>query len=273
MSTSLDLFRLEGRVAAVVGGGGVLGGAIARGLAEAGALVAVCDVQREQAEAVAGALNGARAYEVNALAPASLAAAAAAIERDLGPVSILVSAVGGNVKDATTSPHLSFFDIPMTAMEKVIALNLLGGAVLPCQEFGRRMKDLPDGGSIITISSMNALRPLTRIPGYSAAKAALSNFTQWLAVHLAQEYNKRLRVNAIAPGFFLTEQNRFLLTDEQTGALTARGQQIIQHTPMGAFGEPEDLIGAAVWLASPASRFVTGIVLPVDGGFSAYSGV
>jgi NAD(P)-dependent dehydrogenase (short-subunit alcohol dehydrogenase family) len=150
---------------------------------------------------------------------------------------------------------------------------LTGGTILPSQIFVKAMLDNPDGGSIINISSMNAFRPLTRIPGYSAAKAAVSNFTQWLAVHLAQEYSTKLRVNAIAPGFFLTEQNRFLLTDKETGEPTQRGRTIISHTPMGRYGTPEDLVGATVWLASDASRFVTGIVLPVDGGFSAFSGV
>jgi NAD(P)-dependent dehydrogenase (short-subunit alcohol dehydrogenase family) len=152
-------------------------------------------------------------------------------------------------------------------------LNLFAGAILPAQVFGECMAANPDGGSIINISSMNAFRPLTRIVGYSAAKAAVNNFTQWLAVDLARNGYPNLRVNAIAPGFFLTEQNCFLLTDEETGELTARGEAIIVHTPMGRFGQPSDLIGTAVWLASDASRFVTGVVIPVDGGFSAFSGV
>ncbi|HPP67449.1 MAG TPA: SDR family oxidoreductase, partial [bacterium] len=167
---------------------------------------------------------------------------------------------------------LSFFDLPLEALEKVVVLNLFGGAILPAQVFGKEMVKNPEGGSIINISSMNAFRPLTRIPGYSAAKAAVSNFTQWLATHFAMEYNKLLRVNAIAPGFFLTQQNRYLLTDENNN-LTLRGQTIIKHTPMGRFGNPEDLIGTCIWLASKASVFITGIVIPIDGGFNAYSGV
>jgi NAD(P)-dependent dehydrogenase (short-subunit alcohol dehydrogenase family) len=195
------------------------------------------------------------------------------VRDDLGRVDILVNGVGGNMKTATTSPEMTFFDLPADAMKKVVDLNLVAGAIVPSQVFGKCMKDNPEGASIINVSSMNAFRPLTRIPGYSAAKAAVSNFTLWLAVHLAQEYNHKLRVNAIAPGFFLTEQNRFLLTDERTGELTPRGKTIIAHTPMGEFGKPEDLVGVALWLASDASRFVTGIVVPIDGGFSAFSGV
>jgi NAD(P)-dependent dehydrogenase (short-subunit alcohol dehydrogenase family) len=146
------------------------------------------------------------------------------------------------------------------------------GTILPTQVFAKMMAE-QGSGIILNISSMNAFRPLTRIPAYSAAKAGVSNFTQWLAVHMTQEYSPAIRVNAIAPGFFLTEQNRFLLTDKETGELTARGQTIIQHTPMGRFGTPEDLVGTVLWLVSPASAFVTGIVVPIDGGFSAFSGV
>ncbi|MFN3763434.1 MAG: SDR family oxidoreductase, partial [Anaerolineae bacterium] len=184
---------------------------------------------------------------------------------------ILVNLTGGNVPEATVGPDRPFFDLPPEALERVVALNLFGGAVLPCQVFAQQMVEKGEG-VIINIASMAALRPLTRVVGYAAAKAAVVNFTQWLAVHLAQEYSPRIRVNAIAPGFFLTRQNRYLLLDEG-GNLTPRGQAILAHTPMGRFGAPEDLIGTVVWLASPASRFVTGAVIPVDGGFNAYAGV
>jgi NAD(P)-dependent dehydrogenase (short-subunit alcohol dehydrogenase family) len=277
MAERRDLFDLSGKVAVVTGGGGVLCGALAEGLARAGARIAVSDILEDKADEVAGRIRAAggeaRAYKMDVLSLDSIRAQSEVIDRDLGPVDILINGAGGNQKQATTSPDLPFFDLPLDALERVVALNLYGGAILPCQVFGRRMVDNKRGGSIINVSSMNALRPLTRIPGYSAAKAAVSNFTQWLAVHFALEYNPRLRVNAIAPGFFLTEQNRFLLTDRETGELTDRGRTIIAHTPMGEFGKPEDLLGAVLWLASDASRFVTGIVVPIDGGFSAFSGV
>ena len=269
------LFRLDGKAAVLTGGGGILAGAMAEGLGQAGAKIALCDLFPDKASAAAERLRGlgidARGYEMDVMNPSAIRAAAEAIYRDLGRVDVLVNAAGGNLKDATTSADLSFFDLQVEPLTKVIGLNLLGGAILPSQAFGRFMKDQPEGGSIINISSMSALAPLTRIPGYSAAKAAVSNFTQWLAVHFAQEYNPKLRVNALAPGFFLTEQNRFLLTEEKTGGLTARGQAVIDHTPMGCFGDPADLIGATLWLAGGASRFVTGTVIPIDGGFSVYS--
>jgi len=192
--------------------------------------------------------------------------------RDFGRIDILVNCAGGNLKEATTSKEISFFNLPLSSLEKVIGLNLFGGAILPSQVFGRNMVENKKGGSIINISSMNAFRPLTRIPAYSAAKAAVSNFTQWLAVHFACEYNKNLRVNAIAPGFFLTGQNKYLLLDQEN-KLTPRGKTIIKHTPLGRFGGPEELIGVCIWLASEASRFVTGAVVPIDGGFNAFSGV
>jgi NAD(P)-dependent dehydrogenase (short-subunit alcohol dehydrogenase family) len=272
-----NLFDLMGKVAVVTAGGGVLCSAIAQGFAAAGAKVAVADVRPEAAQAVSDRISAsggvAKSYTMDAFNRASIQACCDAVYADFGTVDILLNGVGGNMKGATTSPEQAFFDIPADAVQKVLDLNLVAGAIVPSQVFVKRMKDNPGGASIINISSMNAFRPLTRIPGYSAAKAAVSNFTQWLAVHLAQEYNEKLRVNAIAPGFFLTEQNRFLVTEEKTGDLTPRGKTIISHTPMGQFGKPEDLIGVALWLASDASRFVTGIVVPIDGGFSAFSGV
>jgi NAD(P)-dependent dehydrogenase (short-subunit alcohol dehydrogenase family) len=201
----------------------------------------------------------------------SLGQAALTIMDRFGRIDALINAAGGNKPEATTRPDQSFFDLPADALRWVIDLNLLG-TILPCQVFGRLMAERGEG-VILNVSSMNAFRPLTRIPAYSAGKAGVSNFTQWLAVHMAQHYSPRIRVNAIAPGFFLTSQNRFLLKEAEGGELTPRGRTIIAHTPMGRFGEPADLFGAVLWLLSDASAFVTGIVVPIDGGFSAFSGV
>ncbi len=273
MDSTLDQFRLDGKTALITGGAGVLGAVFARTLAEAGANVWIADIAHDRARAVADDLlrDGLRAEStpVDVMQRSSLEAA---LERT-GDIDILVNAAGGNLKDATTSPELAFFDLPLSALEQVIGLNLFGGALLPAQVFGRAMAAKETGGVILNVSSMSALSPLTRVPGYSAAKAAVSNFTQWLAMHMAQEYNPRVRVNALAPGFFLTEQNRFLLTDADTGELTPRGKAIIAHTPMGRFGQPTDLAGATLWLCSDAAAFVTGVVVPVDGGFSAFGGV
>lgn len=274
MKENLKMFSLEGKTAVITGGAGVLGSAIARGLGKAGAKIALCDIVN--AEKVAQELQEegiiVKGYYTNVMDKEKIKSCRDEVIKDFGKVDILLNAAGGNMKEATTSEDLKFFNLPLSALEKVIGLNLFGGALLPSQVFGKDMIKNQNGGSIINISSMNAFRPLTRIPGYSAAKAAVSNFTQWLAVHFAQEYNKNLRVNALAPGFFLTSQNRFLLTNED-GSLTPRGETIIAHTPMDKFGDPEDLIGACVWLASDASKFVTGIIVPIDGGFSAFSGV
>jgi NAD(P)-dependent dehydrogenase (short-subunit alcohol dehydrogenase family) len=193
------------------------------------------------------------------------------VRAEFGGVDMLINAAGGNNPRATTRADLPFFDLPEDALRFVFDLNVVG-TMLPCQVFGRAMAER-GAGVILNISSMSALRPLTRIPAYSAAKAGVSNFTQWLAVHMAQEYSPRIRVNALAPGFFLTAQNRYLLLDEETGELTLRGRTIIEHTPMGRFGDPEDLLGTVLWLLSPAAAFVTGVVVPVDGGFDAFSGV
>ncbi len=277
MNSKNSLFDLTGKVAVVTGGAGILGSAMVKGLANAGASVAIADVMIDRAEALKTDVenSGGKAIAVfmDVFKKETIKECAEKILEEWGKIDILVNGVGGNMKQATTSPELSFFDIKYEDFQKVIDLNLLGGAIIPSQVFGKIMVSNPEGGSIINIASMNAIRPLTRIPGYSAAKSAVVNFTQWLAVHFAQEYNPKLRVNAIAPGFFLTEQNRYLLIDEKTGELTPRGKTIIAHTPMGRFGEPDELVGTLIWLASDASKFVTGIVVPVDGGFSAYSGV
>ncbi len=268
MSISFDI---QGKIAVVTGGAGVLCAAMCRELAAAGAKVAVLDLRPEPAEALAAELgNGAIGIACDVLEKASVEAAAQKVLGTFGRVDILINGAGGNKPQATTNPEQAFFDLPADALRWVFDLNLMG-TILPAQVFGQVMAE-QKSGVIVNISSMNAFRPLTRIPAYSAAKAGVSNFTQWLAVHMAQEYSPQIRVNAIAPGFFVGEQNRRLLLNED-GSLTPRGQQILAHTPMNRFGLPEDLLGALMWLVSPASAFVTGIVVPVDGGFSAFSGV
>ena len=281
-----DLFDLKGKTAVITGGGGVLGGAMALALAERGGAVAILDIRESAAVEAAGRIvtAGGRAIGVacDVLDEASLAAAASRVLGEFGRVDILINAAGGNAPAATTSketagpqdllagasPSRTFFDLEIAAFRRVLDLNILG-TVLPCRVFGREMAKR-GGGTIVNISSMTASRPLTKVPAYSAAKAGVSNLTRWLATHLAPA---NIRVNALAPGFFLTEQNRYLLTDEKTGGLTARGRAVIAHTPMGRFGSPRDLAGVLIWLVSGASSFVTGAVIPVDGGFSAYSGV
>ena len=269
------MYDFTGKTIAVTGGAGVLCSEIVRALVGCGANVAILDLALEPAQklaqSVAAGPGKAIGVAVNVLDAESLKRAADEVVKAFGTVDGLVNGAGGNKKEATTSKDLSFFNLPPDALRWVFDLNIIG-TVLPSQAFGKIMAQKGEGG-IVNISSMNAFRPLTRVPAYSAAKAGVSNFTQWLAVHLAQEYSPKLRVNAIAPGFFLTEQNRFLLTEKETGALTERGQSIISHTPMARFGAPEDLLGATLWLLSPASAFVTGTVIPIDGGFSAFSGV
>lgn len=266
------LFTLDGKVALVTGGTGALGGAMCRALAQAGAAVIVCARRLEPAQALAAELGGAcHALPLDVQDPDALRRAALEVEQRFGRLDVLVNAAGGNQPEATALPsQRSFFELPPEALRYVLDLNVMG-TVLPSQVFGALMAR-QGSGAIVNISSMAAQRPLTRVVAYAAAKAAVENFTRWLAITLATEVSPGLRVNAIAPGFFLGDQNRFLLQNED-GTLTARGQQIIDHTPMKRFGQPDDLIGALLWLASDASRFVTGVVVPVDGGFSAYSGV
>jgi len=262
------------KVAVITGGGGVLCSAIAEGLAREGVKVVLLDLAEDKAKAalekVRKAGSDGLAIKTDVLSRADLERAAQETLAAFGRVDFLINGAGGNHPKATTSPEAPLFDLPEDAVRFVFDLNFMG-TFLACQVFGKVLAERKEG-VILNVASMNAIRPLTRIPAYSAAKAAVANFTQWLAVHMAQEYSPAIRVVAIAPGFFLTEQNRFLLLDER-GELTPRGKQIIDHTPMGRFGKPEDLIGAVVWLLSPAASFVTGVVIPIDGGFSAYSGV
>lgn len=270
-----SLYDFRGKTMVVTGGTGVLGGEIACGLAGLDANVVFLDRNLDPAARLLEYANScagrALAVYADVLSPESLQQASETIMCEFGQVDGLVNAAGGNKPEATTSPERTFFDLPADALRWVLDLNIVG-TVLPCQAFGRDMARRGQG-VIVNVSSMSAFRPLTRVPAYSAAKAGIGNFTQWLAVHMAQEYSPAIRVNAIAPGFFLTHQNRFLLTDETTGDLTPRGKSIIDHTPMKRFGKPTDVLGTVFWLLSPLSEFVTGVVLPVDGGFSAFSGV
>jgi NAD(P)-dependent dehydrogenase (short-subunit alcohol dehydrogenase family) len=269
------MYDFSGKTVAITGGSGVLGGEIVCALVGCGANVASLDVNIEAGKALVERM-GERGKQISlfkcdVLDRENIFQTAKEVVSRLGRLDCLINGAGGNKPQATTSAELKFFDLPPEAIRWVFDLNMLG-TILPSQAFGKVMAE-QGYGNILNISSMNAFRPLTRIPAYSAAKAAVSNFTQWLAVHMAQEYSPRIRVNAIAPGFFLTNQNRFLMTDKETGDWTPRGKTIIGHTPMGRLGEPRDLLGCVLWLLSPASDFVTGVVIPVDGGFSAFSGV
>jgi NAD(P)-dependent dehydrogenase (short-subunit alcohol dehydrogenase family) len=269
------MYDFSGRSIVITGGAGILGGELACALVGCGAKVAIVDRDPKLADRLMHRFETSVGEAIvvygDVLDRGTMQTAEDKVLSTFGSVDGLINAAGGNKPEATTSQDRSFFDLPEAALRFVLDLNLIG-TILPCQVFGRRMAERGEG-NILNVSSMNAFRPLTRIAGYSAAKAGISNFTQWLAVHMAQEYSPRIRVNAIAPGFFLTEQNRYLLKDAKTGELTARGKSIIDHTPMRRFGGPEDLFGAVLWLLSPASAFVTGLVVPIDGGFQAYSGV
>ena len=277
---------LTGKVAVVTGGGGILCSVMAEALAECGAQVAILDLREENAARVAERIRAAGGKALglaaNVLEIDSLIAAEARIRSEFGPCDILINGAGGNHPKGTTSREFllpedleareegvnTFFDLDPAGVGFVFNLNFLG-TLLPTQVFCREMAKRP-GGVVINISSMNAFKPLTKIPAYSAAKAAISNFTQWLATHLSKV---EIRVNAIAPGFFLTDQNRALLTNSD-GTLTARGNTILSHTPMGRFGTPEDLVGALLFLVdNRAAGFVNGVVLPIDGAFSSFSGV
>jgi NAD(P)-dependent dehydrogenase (short-subunit alcohol dehydrogenase family) len=269
-----NLFDLSGRCAIVTGGSGALGRCIARGLAAHGATVAVVARDEDRLERVASELReiGPEAIGVHGdvLDRESLEGVRDRVLEVWGRVDILVNAAGGNIDGATVPEGGSFFDLDAEAVRSVVDLNLMG-TVLPIQILGPSLA-ASGHGSIVNISSMAASRSLTRVAGYGAAKAAVENLTRWLAVHAAQKYGSGLRVNAVAPGFFLSEQNRDLLV-RGDGSWTARGRAVIAHTPMGRLGEPEDLASTVVWLASVGSCFITGAVIPVDGGFLAFGGV
>lgn len=272
---STQWLDFSSRVAVVSGGTGVLLRPTVRALGRLGARIALIDLTLERAQAGVDELRStgceAAAFQADMTDPAAIQLAARQVLEHFGQVDILLNGAGGNRPQATTSPEMTFFDLPEQAVRQVFDLNFMS-ALYACQAFGRAMAERGQG-VILNVASMASLRPLTRVVSYGAAKAALANLTQWLAVYMAQNYGEHLRVNAIAPGFFLTDQNRYLLTDAQSGNLTVRGQDILVHTPMGRFGAAEDVIGPAVWLLSPAAAFITGVVLPIDGGFSVYAGV
>ncbi|MEN6479011.1 MAG: SDR family oxidoreductase [Anaerolineales bacterium] len=269
------LFGVQGKVIVITGGSGVLGGAMARGLALAGASVVVLGRTLASLEATVTDIvaTGGEAFAVQAdvLDKAALERALAEVIGRYGRVDGLINAAGGNRPEATTSADLSFFDLPSEAFGQVLDLNLIG-TLLPCQVFGRHMAERGEG-AIINIASVNSYRPLTNVPAYAAAKSAVKNLTEWLAVHLAQNCSPKIRVNAIAPGFFLTKQNEYLLVDAHTGGVTQRGERIIAQTPMGRYGLPEELVSTVIWLLSPGAAFITGVTVPIDGGYCAFGGV
>lgn len=268
-------FQLDGRTAVITGGGGAIGGAIARALAAEGVSVAIWDISRGRGEATAedirdsGGTCTAAACDVTDRG--SVRSSLDRTVEEFGGVDILVNGAGGSRRETTTSGELSFFEIEVEAMAATHALNYLS-AVIPSQAVGRLFAEKASG-CIINVTSVAGLGPLSRALSYSDAKAGANSFTRWLAVHMAREYSPRIRVNAIAPGFLLTDQNRFLLVDGESGELTGRGEDILRQVPMSRFGDPAEIAGAALWLASDLAGFVTGTVVVVDGGFTAFAGV
>lgn len=274
MQEIASMFSLAGKTAVVTGGTGVLGASMVNGLARAGARVVVLgrrkDIAKQRAAAIRNAGGQAIGIAVDVLDAAQLEAANDEIINKFGTIDILVNAAGGNLAGAVIPPDKTFFDLRMEDFNQVMDLNVMG-TVLPTKVFATDMARRKKG-VVINIASMASFRPITRVVGYAAAKAAIENFTQWLAVEMAKKYGEGIRVNAISPGFFLTDQNRSLLTNPD-GSYTARGQAAIQQTPFGRFGQPDELIGTLIWLCSDASAFVTGVNVPVDGGFNVFCGV
>jgi NAD(P)-dependent dehydrogenase (short-subunit alcohol dehydrogenase family) len=268
------LFNLKGKTVVLTGGGGVLAGAIGGGFAKVGANVVFADLHESSATQAADIIKKAGGealgIEMNVLDRASLEAGRDKVLDKYGRVDVLINAAGGNMPGATIEPDKTVFDLKLEDMDKVTTLNFKG-TVLPSLIFGKVMADQKEG-AMINISSMAAIQSITRVVGYSAAKAAVSNFTQWMAMEMAMKFGEKIRVNAIAPGFFIGKQNRALLTNDD-GSYTERGNQVINKTPMKRFGVPEELIGACLYLAGDGAVFVTGVVLPIDGGFSSFSGV
>jgi NAD(P)-dependent dehydrogenase (short-subunit alcohol dehydrogenase family) len=273
------LYDFTGRAFVITGGAGILGGEIACALVGCGANVAILDRAPELAERLIKRIEQMQKPGIgrvvvvyaDVLDKTTLVQAEQVILSEFGSIYGLINAAGGNRPEATTGPDRPFFDLSQEALKSAFDLNLLG-TILPSQVFGQTMAKQGEG-VVLNFASLATFASLTRVVAYSAAKAAVGNFTQWLAVHMAREYSPRIRVNAVAPGFFITEQNRYLLTDKATGGLTPRGQAVIAHTPMQRFGSPEDLLGGVLWLLSPAAAFVSGVVLPIDGGFLAATGI
>lgn len=268
------MFSIEGKVAVITGAGGVLGGSIAKSFVQAGAKVVAIDIRQENLDARVEELTGLGGEVMgvtgNVLDIASLEEVAQTVLSEWGRIDILLNIAGGNLPGATLAPGQAFFDMKIADWEKVTSLNL-NGTVFPCMVFGKVMAEQKQG-SIINISSMAAYSAITRVPGYSVAKTGISNFTQWLATEMALKYGDGIRVNAVAPGFFIGDQNRAVLINPD-GSLTERSQKVLAKTPMGRFGDISELNGAVQFLCSEAASFITGVVLPVDGGFSAFSGV
>jgi NAD(P)-dependent dehydrogenase (short-subunit alcohol dehydrogenase family) len=272
---SSKIFDIKGKIAVLTGGAGILCSEIAKAIGEHGGKLAILDIEEHNLKPLSGHLSKMEIEHItiktNVLDKKSLEEAAKKTLDKFGRIDILINGAGGNKAEATTSPNLSFFDLPEDAIKWVFNLNFIG-TFLTSQVFGKIISDQGEG-VIINVSSMSAYAPMTKVSAYSAAKAAINNFTKWLAVHMSQNYSDKIRVNAIAPGFFLTEQNRYLLMNKDDKTLTERGKTIINQTPMKKFGAPRDLISTVLWLISPGAEFVHGAVIPIDGGFSAFGGV